>query len=40
VLQGAVSSLSSVKEYRGVLPLLVILAVLLWSQRREQWEAV
>jgi branched-chain amino acid transport system permease protein len=38
VLQGAMSSLSSVKEYRGVLPLLVILAVLLWSQRREQWE--
>jgi branched-chain amino acid transport system permease protein len=39
VLQGAMSSLSGVKEYRGVVPLLVILAVLLWTQRREQWEA-
>jgi branched-chain amino acid transport system permease protein len=39
VLQGAMSSLSGVKEYRGVVPLLVIIAVLLWSQRREQWEA-
>jgi branched-chain amino acid transport system permease protein len=38
VLQGAMSSLAGVKEYRGALPLLVIIAVLLWSQRRAQWE--
>jgi branched-chain amino acid transport system permease protein len=38
VMQGALSSLSAIKEYRGALPLLVILVVLLWNQRRAQWE--
>lgn len=38
VLQGALSSLGAIREYRGVLPTVVILAVLLYSQRRETWE--
>lgn len=38
VAQGALSSLGSIEAYRGVVPTLVILALLLWRQREARWE--
>lgn len=38
-LQGLVSSLESLSVYRGVLPLVVIVLALLWSQRHARWDA-
>jgi branched-chain amino acid transport system permease protein len=38
VLEGAVSALDFVSQYRGAVPFLVILAVLLWSQRGARWD--
>jgi branched-chain amino acid transport system permease protein len=37
MLEGMASHLVQVQQYRGVLPFLVILLVLLWTQRRERW---
>ena len=38
-LQGLVSTFQWLNVYRGVLPLLVIVIVLLWSQRHARWDA-
>lgn len=38
--QGALSSLGSIEAYRGVVPTLVILALLLWRQRHARWETL
>jgi branched-chain amino acid transport system permease protein len=38
VLEGAASSLVGLAEYRGAVPFLVILGVLLWSQRGARWD--
>lgn len=37
-LQGAASQVGAIQEYRGVVPFVVILAILLWSQRRARWD--
>ncbi|MFF0572572.1 branched-chain amino acid ABC transporter permease [Streptosporangium saharense] len=37
-LGGLASSLTVVAQYRPAIPLIVILVVLLWSQRRARWE--
>lgn len=39
-LQGFLSSLQSLSVYRGVLPLVVIVLVLVWHQRHDRWGAV
>ncbi|WP_027005261.1 branched-chain amino acid ABC transporter permease [Conexibacter woesei] len=39
-LQGLLSSLQSLNVYRGVVPLVVIVLVLLWHQRHDRWGAV
>jgi branched-chain amino acid transport system permease protein len=39
LLEGLANSLPSIAPYRQVLPLLIILAALLWWQRREVWDA-
>lgn len=39
-LQGFLSSLQSLNVYRGVVPLVVIVLVLLWHQRNDRWGAV
>lgn len=39
VLQGLLAQLSTVRQYRDVIPFALILMVLLWSQRREVWDA-
>jgi branched-chain amino acid transport system permease protein len=39
VLEGAGTSLRQFSEYRQVLPFLVVVAALLWLQRREVWDA-
>jgi branched-chain amino acid transport system permease protein len=38
VLEGAVSALDFVSQYRSTVPFIVILAVLLWSQRGARWD--
>jgi branched-chain amino acid transport system permease protein len=38
VLEGAVSAIDFVSQYRSTVPFLVILAVLLWSQRGARWD--
>nr|WP_083466213.1 branched-chain amino acid ABC transporter permease [Kibdelosporangium sp. MJ126-NF4]CEL14291.1 High-affinity branched-chain amino acid transport system permease protein LivH (TC 3.A.1.4.1) [Kibdelosporangium sp. MJ126-NF4]CTQ88658.1 High-affinity branched-chain amino acid transport system permease protein LivH (TC 3.A.1.4.1) [Kibdelosporangium sp. MJ126-NF4] len=37
VLQGMASTFTAIQQYRGVLPFVVILAVLVWSKRRDRW---
>lgn len=39
LLEGLLGNWSSVSSYQDALPLLVIVAVLVWSQRREVWDA-
>lgn len=39
VIEGAGTSVRQFSEYRQVLPFLVVLAALLWLQRREVWDA-
>jgi branched-chain amino acid transport system permease protein len=39
VLEGAGTSIRQFSEYRQVLPFLVVVASLLWLQRREVWDA-
>ena len=39
VIEGAGTSLRQFSEYRQVLPFLVVVAALLWLQRREVWDA-
>lgn len=39
-LQGFVSSYEDLSVYRGVLPLVAIVLVLVWNQRHERWDAV
>lgn len=39
VLTGLVQQWPEIKKYQDVLPLLVILVVLLWTQRGEVWDA-
>jgi branched-chain amino acid transport system permease protein len=38
VLQGVASTFTAIQQYRGVLPFLVILVVLVWSRRRDRWD--
>ena len=38
VLQGVASTLTSIQQYRGVLPFVVILVVLVWSRRGDRWD--
>jgi branched-chain amino acid transport system permease protein len=38
VLQGIASTLTEIQQYRGVLPFVVILIVLVWSRRRDRWD--
>lgn len=37
--QGLLSSFSALSVYRGVLPLVIIVAVLVWNQRHARWDA-
>lgn len=38
ILEGAVSTIDIVSQYRSTVPFFVILAVLLWSQRGARWD--
>ncbi|MGG6894346.1 branched-chain amino acid ABC transporter permease [Rhizobium sp. BR 315] len=38
VLEGAVSTIDLISQYRSTVPFIVILAVLLWSQRGARWD--
>lgn len=38
VLEGAVSAVDFIGQYRSTVPFIVILAVLLWSQRGARWD--
>jgi branched-chain amino acid transport system permease protein len=38
VLEGAVSAIGIIGQYRSTVPFIVILAVLLWSQRGARWD--
>jgi branched-chain amino acid transport system permease protein len=38
LLEGFAAGLSSLAQYRSAVPFLIILAVLLWSQRRARWD--
>lgn len=38
VLEGLMSQFSGLSEYRGAIPFLIILAVLLWLQRGVRWD--
>ncbi|GAA3853064.1 branched-chain amino acid ABC transporter permease [Saccharothrix violaceirubra] len=38
VLQGVAGVVESLRQYRGVLPFVVILAVLVWTRRRDRWD--
>lgn len=38
VLEGAVSAIDFISQYRSTVPFVVILAVLLWSQRGARWD--
>jgi len=39
IVEGMVSALEFGARFRGVVPFLVILIVLLWSQRGARWDA-
>ena len=38
IVEGLASSVDSISQYRSAIPFLVILAVLLWSQREARWD--
>lgn len=38
-LQGALAHVGELQQYRDAVPFLAILAILIWSQRREVWDA-
>lgn len=38
VVEGMTSTIEGYGQYRGVIPFLVVLAVLLWSQREARWD--
>lgn len=38
IIEGLASGLDAFSQYRGAIPFLVILAVLLWSQRGARWD--
>lgn len=38
VLQGLSSTAVALQQYRGVLPFLVVLVVLVWTRRRDRWD--
>lgn len=38
IIEGLASSVDSVSQYRGAIPFLLVLAVLLWSQREARWD--
>lgn len=38
IVEGLASGIERFGQYRGALPFIVILAVLLWSQRRARWD--
>jgi branched-chain amino acid transport system permease protein len=38
VVEGLASSIDVVSDYRSAIPFIVILAVLLWSQRSARWD--
>lgn len=38
ILEGAVSAIDFISQYRSTVPFIVILAVLLWSQRGARWD--
>ena len=40
MLQGVASTLTEIQQYRGVLPFVVILVVLVWHRRRDRWDEV
>ncbi|CCH30738.1 branched-chain amino acid ABC transporter permease [Actinosynnema sp. NPDC047251] len=40
VLQGLASTVVALQQYRGVLPFLVILVVLVWTRRRDRWDSM
>jgi len=39
VLEGAGTSVAAISQYRQLLPFVVVLACLLWMQRKEVWDA-
>jgi branched-chain amino acid transport system permease protein len=38
MLQGAASQINGIQEYREVVPFVIILVILLWSQRGARWD--
>ena len=38
LVEGMASSVDSISQYRSAIPFLVVLAVLLWSQREARWD--
>lgn len=38
LLEGLAASLSALQQFRSAVPFLIILAVLLWSQRKARWD--
>lgn len=38
VVEGLVSTIDGLSQYRGVVPFLIILLVLMWSQRQAKWD--
>ena len=38
VVEGMTSAIEGASQYRGAIPFLVVLAVLLWSQREARWD--
>jgi branched-chain amino acid transport system permease protein len=38
VIEGMASTVDSISQYRSAIPFLVVLAVLLWSQREARWD--
>jgi len=38
VVEGMASTVDSISQYRSAIPFLVVLAVLLWSQREARWD--
>ena len=38
LLEGMAAGLTSLAQFRGSVPFVIILAVLLWSQRKARWD--
>ncbi len=39
VLQGVLEEYQSLAPYQVVIPFLLIMGILLWAERKEQWDA-